>query len=502
MVLDIIHQFIDQNMALVFFIYGLTFIMLGMVAALQYKPQSKLVLPQNLWILSIFGICHGLAEWGYIFIAMQASSLTREALTIVEMGHITLLVFSFVFLFQFGLNLLREKIGRTYRYIKFLPAGIFIFWVLSFYSGITLYRGSQLHFFLTNVEIMGRYLIALPASFLAGFALLHQENELVGPVLFGARRPARLGAISFFIYGILSGLVVPAAGFFPANTINAYNFHEFVNLPVQLFRSATVVAMTYFIFRLLEFFEVDFTCRLEHAECQQSVLNERLRISRDLHDGILQSVYAMGLNCENISYLVDSDPKRAKDELTKSICSLNGLIQEIREFIGQLRVEHSEIKTFYLLIKGAVEDFSGKADKIEISSNLDQLVDVNICPKLGEQVANIVKEALNNVSRHAEASEVTIRAENGKRGLWIKIADNGKGFRIPRGWRGRFALAHQGISNMRERARTVGGELEIKSKPGQGTTVTLYMPKDGLNQSCGGGYTFCGFHQSNSHLAG
>ncbi|MBO8127350.1 MAG: sensor histidine kinase [Firmicutes bacterium] len=499
--MDAIHQFIDQNMALLFFLYGLTFFMLGLVAALQCRPQSNLRLPQNLWILAIFGITHGLAEWGYVFIPLQASSLTRESITLVEIGHIIFLVFSFAFLLQFGLKLIINNHREPQRFVLFLPSVIYGLWLLALISGVNLTSGVQLHRFLTNSEIFGRYLLAIPGALITGLALFKQDEDLVGPILYQARRPARSAAISFYLYALLSGLIVPASDFFPANVVNTYVFHEFFNLPVQIFRLITVISMTYFIFRLLEYIEHDYTCRLEWAECQQSVLNERLKISRDLHDSILQSVYALGLHCETVKHLVETDPEKAKAEIDSAICKFNKLISEIREFIGTLRAETKDSKTLHAQIQEVVSEFKARAGELVVEADLDELLDFCICPNQVDQIANIVREALNNIGRHACASRAIIQAENGKRGLWIKIEDDGKGFRMPQAWRSKFSLAHQGINNMRERARLLGGELDIRSKPGQGTVVSLYLPKDGLKQLCGGGVS-CGHVSPNTCVAG
>lgn len=499
--MDIIHQFLDQNMALVFFIYGLTFVLLGVVAVLQFDPQSRFRLVRSLWALAVFGILHGLAEWGYIFIPLQMQTITREVVTTLEIGHVSLLIASYVFLFQFGLSLYGERIGRPYRYVRFLPAVAFGLWLLGFCSGVTTYRSATLHYFLTNAEALGRYFFVLPGAILSGLAFLKLEEELVGQILYEARLPARAGAIAFLTYGLLSGLVVPAADFFPANIINAYYFHELLNLPVQIFRAITVLCLTYCIFRLLEYFAADYACRLEQAECQQLVLNERLQISRDLHDGILQSVYAVGLDCENIKYLIETDPVKAKSGIDQSIANLNKLIAEIREYIDRLRLDQSAVKTLYEQLVEIITEFKA-TDNIETVVDLLEVKRLHLCPKQAEQVTNIIREALNNIKRHAEADTVTIIAQDGKRGLWFKIEDNGRGFRLPSGWRSRFNLGHQGISNMRERAKLVGGELEIKSKPGEGTIVSLYIPKGSLNQLCGGGSAFCGYYQTNSGLVG
>jgi signal transduction histidine kinase len=93
-------------------------------------------------------------------------------------------------------------------------------------------------------------------------------------------------------------------------------------------------------------------------------------------------------------------------------------------------------------------------------------------------VFRITQEALNNVGKHARATEVAIRLSESEGGLCLAVADDGVGFVVENG--SGHSPGGLGLHTMRERARALGGRLEIKSMPGQGTTVKVYLPRKGI----------------------
>ncbi len=488
--MDTIHQFVDQNMPLLYFLYGLGFFMLGLAAAIQYRSQSNLKLIRNLWVLAFFGLFHGLAEWGHVFIPIQVVSLSPGFALWIKAGQVFLHILSFVILVQFGVNLIVDEEMRGKKLAQIIPGLLFLLWTIAFFGGFILVDEPNAHRYLTNADSLGKYFFALPGAVLAGLGLARHSRDFLGPKLAKARGTAMYVSVLFYFFAFFSGVIVPGGDFFPANMFNEAVFHDLLNMPVELFRIIIIFFMIYYIFNLFEYFEDELVGRLEWAECQYSVVNERLRISRDLHDGILQSVYAMGLRCENVKHTLESDLEKAKTEIAQTICDFNQLIAEIRDFIGELRVDNTEETTLYTRLQELVEEFDAR-NQVVVQADLSSLEEVRICPKITDQIIGVIKEALNNVARHSEASEVLIEAQYGKHGLWLQVSDNGKGFKQPNLLMAKFTLGHQGIINMRDRAKLLGGELEVRSSPGKGTKVSLYLPRQGLNQGCGGGIT-CG----------
>jgi signal transduction histidine kinase len=209
-----------------------------------------------------------------------------------------------------------------------------------------------------------------------------------------------------------------------------------------------------------------------HAEIQRLVVvDERERIGKDLHDGIIQSLYAVGLSLEDVPQLMLDSPDEASARVERAIDSLHHTIRDIRNFIFELQPE---------LLGGAT--LRGGAAMLVDEFRHSTTIDLELVllpgdlpepePAVTRDVLAILSEALANVARHSQASraDITVRTERG--GLLLEIADNGIGFKPGGG----STLGHQGMRNMRERAARVGGELAVTSAPGAGSRVVLTVP--------------------------
>lgn len=197
-----------------------------------------------------------------------------------------------------------------------------------------------------------------------------------------------------------------------------------------------------------------------------SLLEDRSRISRDLHDSVLQSLYAIGLNLET-SHRTNTSPQPGGDRpYSHAVDQLNRLIHEVRGIIKGLA-------------GGSVQDMDLSEELRQLAGSYEQLGSITITLSLQssaldvltreeeQEILNIVREALSNCVRHAQAThaEVTIRAHGNR--VRISICDDGKGFvetgAHPKGY---------GLMNMEARAKKLGGSLLLRSKPGQGTRIT------------------------------
>jgi two-component system sensor histidine kinase DevS len=203
------------------------------------------------------------------------------------------------------------------------------------------------------------------------------------------------------------------------------------------------------------------------------VLEERQRIGMDLHDGVIQSIYAVGLNLEECSEEAFSQPGDVRMRLEKAINDLNQVIKDIRNYIFDLRPGALESSDFVDALSTLVRELRVNS-LIEANLVVDGGRDLG-STLTGDQVSNlfhIAQEALANVQKHARASAVEARvtARNGL--LRLAISDNGVGFTPGRG----AEPEHRGLRNMAERAQGLGGHLSLESSPGKGTTVVVEVP--------------------------
>jgi signal transduction histidine kinase len=211
-----------------------------------------------------------------------------------------------------------------------------------------------------------------------------------------------------------------------------------------------------------------------HEQVQRlAVVEERERISRDLHDGVIQSIYGVALSLEEVAFLVAGSPDEATERVDRAIDSLNQTIREIRNFILGLRSELLHGADLRAGVATLAEEFgaSGAAD-IE----LDVAVDPEVAERLPighrVQLLQMTREALSNAVRHARAAHIVLALRTDGPVLELRVEDDGIGFDSdvtpPSG--------HLGLANLRHRAASLGDELLIDSRPGRGTRVRIRVP--------------------------
>lgn len=207
-----------------------------------------------------------------------------------------------------------------------------------------------------------------------------------------------------------------------------------------------------------------------HEELRQlAVLQERERIAQDLHDGSIQSLYAVSLALEDTEELMAIDLEQATDRIDRAIESIHGTIQEIREFIMGLDPDD---RTAVDLLSGlaALTDEFERSTLIEVELSSDP--DVPLDPDESLQLIQLTREAMSNVARHAEATKVLVNVEDRRELLRLSIIDDGRGFDTTKAQR----PGHHGLTNMNARAESLGGSLAIDSND-DGTRVVFEMPR-------------------------
>ncbi len=202
------------------------------------------------------------------------------------------------------------------------------------------------------------------------------------------------------------------------------------------------------------------------------VIAERERIGRDLHDGVIQGLYAVGLALEEVEHLVVESPDEAVARVDAAIDSIHRSIAEIREFVTGLRPGMTGA--------GLASGIAALADGMHLTTTID--VETHITASSAEltrigdvarhELLHLVREALSNIARHSRASRAEVEVTRVDEELCLEIRDNGVGFDPAAIASGR----HHGLINMRERAIAAGGRLEIDSRPGAGTRITVYIP--------------------------
>jgi signal transduction histidine kinase len=469
----VLTQVLEINWIILYFVYGQVFFIMGLVTGLQWRRQSHLELARPLPWLAVFGIAHGLNEWGHIFIPLQALYLPDPVVRFMVIAHLLLLAISYFFLLQFGVELVLPLLPR-HAWLRALPAVVLLLWGVAVFLRGALAQ-DPLNVLVAIGDGWARYVLCLPGALLASIGLFRQARQM--RVLGLPRIPAYLtgAAIAFLVYALVGGLMVPTAPTFPANLLNYSLLDGTIQIPAPVFRSLCGLAMAFFVVRSLEVFQVETDRRLAEMERAQILAVDRERIGRELHDGIIQNIYAAGLGLEEADYLVAHNPPRARQQIRTVMAALNQTIHDIRRYIFDLRTAE-QTRELETVLESLVRDL-----------RLDTLLEVDLevtgqrcCWLDSEHVAHvtqIAREALSNVVQHAEASHVSVKLSYLGNSTVLTVADDGNGIDLDTVADDLYKS--HGITNMRDRARMLGGTFDLESNPGEGLRLALTIPCDG-----------------------
>ncbi len=212
--------------------------------------------------------------------------------------------------------------------------------------------------------------------------------------------------------------------------------------------------------------------RLNRQSRRLAVLEERERIGMDLHDGIIQSIYGVGLALDYARMALGEDPELARQKIEESIDTLNDTIRDIRAYILDLRPRQLHGEDLKQGLQRLVDEFQANcATRVALVGPENGLVDF---PQENATVLfHICQESLANIAKHARAQHAEVHLWMVRDRVLLEIADDGQGFDLRKM---SVTLGH-GLSNMHARARKVGGDVELNSSPGQGTNVLAWVPR-------------------------
>lgn len=469
--MDVLRQFFSTNQIVVVFAYGLVYFLLGFALSLQSRRPSELTLARALPLLGTFGIIHGVAEWGQVFIPIQATYLSSEVIVVLWGVQGTLLAIAFAFLFQFGLRLLAEGLPPAYRYLPLVPWALFALWFLVFTLGAAFFSTGTADTWLDAGDVWARYLLALPGAVITCFGLSRQSQEFRRLGTARLENMLRLAVLSFGLYAVADGLIVAPAGFFPARYLNTETFFQLTGLPIELWRGLAGLAITVYVVRLLEMFDIEHARQLEEADRVRAVLAERDRIARDLHDGIIQSLYAVGLNLEAARELIEDNPVETRSRIEFVMGKLDEAIREIRHYIANLRSPADETRTLQEALASLASEFR-RSFGVAVTLDTRGEAATRMKPEDLNHLRQITRESLSNAVRHGKARRVRIAVEVGSGQIELSVKDDGIGFdplKTP--------ANGNGLRNMRQRAQLLGGRFGIESAPGKGTLVRVVVPR-------------------------
>lgn len=202
-----------------------------------------------------------------------------------------------------------------------------------------------------------------------------------------------------------------------------------------------------------------------------AILEERERIGMDLHDGIIQSIYAVGLTLEHARLLMNESPEQASSRIEQAIKDLNSTIRDIRAYILDLRPRHLHNEDLMSGINRLVAEF--KANTLLDVKLQGPTEDISVLPNnTAVALFHICQESLANIAKHAHARHVDVSVWTTNDRILLEIRDDGVGFNSDKV---KINIGH-GLSNIETRALNAGGEVDITSETGKGTSILAWVP--------------------------
>jgi signal transduction histidine kinase len=209
--------------------------------------------------------------------------------------------------------------------------------------------------------------------------------------------------------------------------------------------------------------------RLFEQGRELTLVQERQRIARELHDAVAQTLFSLRLTAQAASALVHRDPDRAVAELDTVAALAAEAADELRGIVAELRPPE-------LSRMGLAETLRGRVallDRVHVAKvTFTATGCAKLAPRVDEAMLRVAEEALHNALRHAAASTVSVSLDSSGSGVVLVVVDDGDGFDT----RDVTGVHRLGLASMRERSRAVKGRLSVESVPGRGTTVRLEVP--------------------------
>lgn len=480
--MDIICQWCRGNLDIIFFIYGLAFVTMGIGILIQPKKGSEFGLAHILWLLAAFGITHGANE----FLDMWA--IIKGENPILGVVRWLTLIISYFFLFEFGRRIFRMAVSTKAK----SKTAFYLAWCLSLGIGLFILICALISIdFWKTGTMLARYLLGFPGGLLTGlgfFMYYRYQKEKLAHV--GARKYFLSAGLSFLIYAILGGLVVPKGNFFPANWLNTDSFCSVVKIPVQVFRAICALVAAWAVGGVLSIFNWETITRLMELDKLKS--DFLLSVSHEMRTP-LNSI--MGYSKMLLTYKDEEEKK--KEEFLRIIYKESKRMEAlVNNMLDLVKIEsgrkewHIEDVPIEEPILFALEEISPMAREKGLSTeqNLKKgLPKVKADRQAIEQVlSNLLSNAVKFTPTGGKITVATFKQEGA---VQVSVTDTGIGIakddqdkifdkfvQIIDKRAGKPKGTGLGLSIAKEIIKHHGGRIWVDSELGKGSTFSFTIP--------------------------
>ncbi|MBF0487806.1 MAG: PAS domain S-box protein [Nitrospirae bacterium] len=323
-------------MDIVFFVYGLSFVMMGLATSLQPKDGSRFKWTGTLWLLAGFGLLHGVSEWLDMWVVIKGTNRTFDFV------RWCCLSCSYTFLFEFGRRVIRVSIADSPS-CQLMASKYMGWWLTAGAAGIVILI-SIVYRYVPNLDsAAARYVLGFMGSFMTAYGFYSYyrcDKKMLSKI--NVKKYFFITSAAFFMYSILGGLIVNRGDFFPANILNTESFLRIVGIPVQALRAVVAAIVAFSMINILKIYNWEISNRR-----RENLL--RLQSSEERYRTLIETI-------PDIVYMVD------KDGVFMFVNSaVSALGYEPSELIGQHFSKIISPEDVELISRGII--LSGQVDK-------------------------------------------------------------------------------------------------------------------------------------------
>jgi signal transduction histidine kinase len=202
----------------------------------------------------------------------------------------------------------------------------------------------------------------------------------------------------------------------------------------------------------------------------RALAEERELLFQDMHDGCIQSIYAVGLNLEACMRVVEANPKKAMEMIAHATASLSLVIQELRSFITGRRLQIAAGQDLRTEIEKAVQAASYRGPAFTV--DIDESAMKALSPEQSLHLLQIAREGISNATRHANARTAHVSLRKRRGAVCLEVIDDGSGFVVKK-----VNKLGLGLHHIEARARKLGGRARVSSAPNKGTRIVVELGK-------------------------
>jgi signal transduction histidine kinase len=465
-----VRQFFIQNETILLFAQGLVFFSLALAVWLQRRRATRLTLSSSLIWLATFAFVEALAVWGQAFIPIQRDYIDPDVIRLLEMLRALVQIAAFVFLLQFGLRLMGWPLAVRR---VLIAAGLLVAVATVVITGLAAgSMGWDIAEWESAVVAISRYTLLIPAALLSAVGLWRQRTELSAAGMTAIKPYAAAAAAVLAVYALAAGTIVGPGPLSPGGLGDSDGWFDLTGVPLSVVQALIGLALAVIAVKLLEIFDAEANQRIESLDRARAIAEERARFRRDLHDGTIQSIYAAGLHLESVAIRCE-DPA-VRGEVREVVADLNAVTDGIRDYIRALAQSPATPEGIATGLADLTRRFAEETGR-DAEFHVEGVAAAGPLPdEAGQHIEQILREALSNSARHAGSCRVEVTLRFGPDELDLVVADDGRG-------PGSALFGEgdgQGLRNMRERARRLGGRVTVETGPRGGTSINLAVPLD------------------------